>query len=761
MATRTVSVDLIQHPIWFLRLAQDSKVQDRFAQDPMIFSTWYAVMHSIFPWPEEVRNLQEIERKRKLSFERMSSLLAKVNYTATSQMNAEYARRVLEGYAVHDWYRENQGAFSLYIPHTLSFLLEMQTDLSTLTADGSPSAESSKNMVAITRRIGDARPFGGRLAELSLLARLTPLEEQIFAFAVTCSISPETHSLVDQLLRQRKSEAAALLALMFGCSEEELLSALAPASALRTSRLLSAHSTGMRLPHVSEFWIQLLIEPGEPLLQRLAEPMPATHGSGIPARLIEEDLELAAQVLKNGQEPGVNLLLYGVGSLERRAVLRELATRAGKQAWQLRTQENAWAELPTIAMFAQRALHARYGHEAVLVIERPLEVLERKPSDLLRRLFGLELDNQPIAPFDAMMLESNPAPTIWTGAGADSLPEDTTTRFIFHAPLQKTNKEERRAQLEQQIREMKLTKKATEELLKFEDISALQLATATRAAKLSGATSRKDRETALVQAVRRSLKALSRDAQPKAKESVTEYSLKYLNTTGRFGPEQVLKALKNRPKGSMCLYGPPGTGKTQFVEYMAQTLGKRLLVKRASDLLSKWVGESEQNIAAMFTEAADQDAILFLDEGDSFLRDRNLAQAGWEVTKVNELLQHMERFEGIFIVATNLFRGLDMAALRRFTFKIEFCALSAEQRWEMFVNEAGLKGKLSEYPRSKRDDWLEQLCFMQQLAAGDFATVKRQCVLMDETLTPEQWLEQLHLECAVKSQAAEGSGVRM
>ena len=142
-------------------------------------------------------------------------------------------------------------------------------------------------------------------------------------------------------------------------------------------------------------------------------------------------------------------------------------------------------------------------------------------------------------------------------------------------------------------------------------------------------------------------KALARDLTEKHKASVTAYSLDYLNTAGRFTPKDILRCLKKRPRGSVLLYGPPGTGKTQFTEYVCQQLGIPLIAKTASDLMSKWVGENEKNIAAAFEEAAAEDACLFLDEADSFLQSREHASAGWEVTRVNELLQKMERFDGI------------------------------------------------------------------------------------------------------------------
>jgi SpoVK/Ycf46/Vps4 family AAA+-type ATPase len=121
------------------------------------------------------------------------------------------------------------------------------------------------------------------------------------------------------------------------------------------------------------------------------------------------------------------------------------------------------------------------------------------------------------------------------------------------------------------------------------------------------------------------------------------------------------------------------------------------------------------------------------------------------VTQTNELLQKMERFDGIVIVATNLFRDLDAAALRRFTFKIEFRELDLTQRWKMFVAEAGLADRVASIDAESREAWERRLLFMRYLTPGDFATVKRQCLVLDTTLTPEEWLEQLEIECQIKS----------
>jgi transitional endoplasmic reticulum ATPase len=89
-------------------------------------------------------------------------------------------------------------------------------------------------------------------------------------------------------------------------------------------------------------------------------------------------------------------------------------------------------------------------------------------------------------------------------------------------------------------------------------------------------------------------------------------------------------------------------------------------------LLGAYVGENEQRIAAAFREAEQENAVLLLDEVDSFLQDRRQARQSWEVTLVNEMLTQMESFNGIFIASTNRLDGLDQATLRRFDLKMKF-----------------------------------------------------------------------------------------
>jgi SpoVK/Ycf46/Vps4 family AAA+-type ATPase len=223
------------------------------------------------------------------------------------------------------------------------------------------------------------------------------------------------------------------------------------------------------------------------------------------------------------------------------------------------------------------------------------------------------------------------------------------------------------------------------------------------------------------------------------------YGLEWLNTESLHPLPRLLEALRSRGQGSLCLYGPPGSGKTALAEHMAQVLQRPLMVRRASDLMGKYVGETEQHLAAMFAEAQAEQALLLLDEADTFLLDRQSALRQHEVSEVNEMLQGMERFQGLFVCTTNLMERLDAAALRRFTFKIAFHPLRPAQRLALFAREV-----LGDPLATPSPEWRQRLLRLDRLTLGDFATVRRQAELLQETLEPGTFLQQLENEHRLK-----------
>jgi SpoVK/Ycf46/Vps4 family AAA+-type ATPase len=267
-----------------------------------------------------------------------------------------------------------------------------------------------------------------------------------------------------------------------------------------------------------------------------------------------------------------------------------------------------------------------------------------------------------------------------------------------------------------------------------------------RAAKVIEAAKSKQPELHFEKALERilgnTLEAMGLSRTPKnAVQCVTDYRLDILNTDCNI--TDVCEGLREHGEGRLCLYGAPGTGKSAFGRYLAEELDRPLMVRRASDILSPYVGVAEKNMAKMFRDASEDNAVLLLDEADTFLRDRNGATRSWEVSEVNEMLTQMESFAGIFIASTNLMGSLDAAALRRFDMKVKFDYLKPAQAWQLFEDTAAkFNIELTEIDQAA----LEKL---RLLTPGDFANVVRQSRLR-KILSATDLIERLSAECKVK-----------
>ncbi|MBF0158841.1 MAG: AAA family ATPase, partial [Magnetococcales bacterium] len=219
-------------------------------------------------------------------------------------------------------------------------------------------------------------------------------------------------------------------------------------------------------------------------------------------------------------------------------------------------------------------------------------------------------------------------------------------------------------------------------------------------------------------------------------------------------PNRLTAALQRRPSGTFLFFGPPGTGKSALARHIAHAVGQPLMAKKTSDLISKWVGESERNIADLFHQAHQQQAVLLLDEADSFLTDRRQAAHSWEVTMVNEMLTQIESFTGIFIATTNLVDTLDQASLRRFSLKIRFDWLSPDQSWNLFQRELTRMGGNADHAPL----WERRVRQLRQLTPGDFAVVARQADLWGESMTADTLYHALLQECQAKAVMIEKIG---
>ncbi len=207
---------------------------------------------------------------------------------------------------------------------------------------------------------------------------------------------------------------------------------------------------------------------------------------------------------------------------------------------------------------------------------------------------------------------------------------------------------------------------------------------------------------------------------------------------------------------NMLFHGAPGVGKSEFARYIAESAGKPLIIKRASDIFDMYVGGSEKNIRAAFDETEQQNGILLFDEADSFFQRRENAQRSWEISQVNELLNAMERFTGILICTTNFIDNFDRASLRRFAFKVRFDYLSGAQ-----CIDAAQKIFGDILPDHELCALVKTVAFAEMLAIGDFKAVYQQ-IVFDPDPTAEKIAALLRHEADSRTGSAKpGIGFRV
>jgi len=182
----------------------------------------------------------------------------------------------------------------------------------------------------------------------------------------------------------------------------------------------------------------------------------------------------------------------------------------------------------------------------------------------------------------------------------------------------------------------------------------------------------------------------------------------------------------------IIFYGPPGTGKTMTALSLAKSMKKRVLSFDCSKILSKYVGESEQNVRSIFDTYKElalktkSEPVLLLNEADQFLSKRIAESSGGADKMHNQMqnifLEQIEKFNGVLIATTNLLETIDSAFSRRFDYKIEFEKPSLKQRielWQKLLPETALY---------EENFSIEELA-KYQLSGGQIKLVLKNCAL--------------------------------
>ena len=602
--------------------------------------------------------------------------------------------------------------------------------------------------------------LGNNIASLASLVGLSSVDCQILAFAVLIHaerLLEETGDFVGQLSTLKTIN---VLSVLLGLPEREIREALSPQGILTKSGLLSVDRGGAynlrgKLNLLSnDFADHIYSSDADPvcLLRDTVKPSAAPLLEIDDYKHVEEFLVVLRPFLRlavTGGRRGVNVFLHGDPGTGKSELARVLAKELGCELFEVASED---ADGDPVA--GDRRLRAFRAAQSFLA-QRHALILFDEVEDVFNdgnSFLGRKSTAQTRKAWINRTLEENFVPTLWLSNSIDGLDPAFIRRFdmVFELPV--PPKKQRELIIAEACSDML----DAASVARIAESEALAPAVVTKAASvvrsIRGELGEAESAKAIELLIGSTLKAQGH--KPIARSDPNRlpeiYDPIFIHADADL--TEVAAGLVQSKSGRLCLYGPPGTGKTAFGRWLAEQLGAPLLVKRASDLMSMWVGGNEKNIARAFKQAEQEGALLLIDEVDSFLQDRRGSQRSWEVTMVNEMLTQMESFPGVFIASTNLMEGLDQAALRRFDLKVKFDFLRHDQAGELLRRHCTEMSIPT--PKAEEEARIRRLT---KLTPGDFAAVVRQHRFR-LIKSADALISALEAECALKEGPQAGIG---
>jgi len=453
-----------------------------------------------------------------------------------------------------------------------------------------------------------------------------------------------------------------------------------------------------------------------------------------------------------------NILLYGAPGSGKTSFARSLAKKYCRQLLSVKTPDSGEHKDRLRALYATTNLADK--QKAVVLVDEADEILNTSNSFLFRSVTQKSWINT--------FLDTHGKKMIWIANRSDEIDPSTMRRFSFFLEFRKIDRAKRMKVLKYELEKNGIengyfSEEELKDLSASHSVDAGGIVNAVRTVAIKKITKKEDVIRKIKTILKNHEKATGGRAGNFRERTFDAYSIKGLNTSCDLS--SIMSGLKeyadNRSAKSvqtvsLLLYGMPGTGKTEFVYYLGSVLKKEVVLKRASEIQSKWVGETEKNIASAFVEAGENGGILFFDEADSFLFPRKDAMRSWEISHTNEILTQLENFNGIVVFATNDIDGLDHAALRRFRFKVRFDPLTADGNILFYES---LISPLVSGRQSLSNDNEQMLRNIRDLTPGDFAVVKDQySFLAPNEVTHEALLTALLNEVRHKKNGQDGIG---
>ena len=667
-----------------------------------------------------------------------------------------------EASALAEWVaeRENRIAFG----STRRRFRRRRTELDT---DEGMSAQSLRRLKEVLRDECEATKnvrfdrTARRLRRLGRTTGLTRTDIAILELVLRYHTQPVIESMVDDVFGHATKHMCSInlrgpaLPTLLGISANTVCSRFRDGAPLVRSGLVSVDSDGdptllgrlhrlASAPGDASLDVnRLLLDPAAPSELEWSDFDHVARDRDHVERLLEGALETSAS--------GVNILLYGPPGTGKTEFCRVLADRLGVTLYQVGETDEDGDE-PTRG---ERLQELRLAQRLVARDRRSLLLFDEM-EDLLDGAFpgtlpGWARFQHPFRSrfrdgaskaFMHRLLEQAPAPTLWTMNDAREVSPAILRRMMFALELRRPPTRVRARVWARQLERHGIEAGADEAFSLASEFDATPgvAAGATAAARLGGGD---------IATVRCGVRSLSRvlacerppqGAPPRFDPGLVHADLDPIALADRL-------ARSGQRRFSLCMQGPPGTGKSAYVRHLAERLGLEVMQKRASDLMSMWVGETEQRIAGAFAEARDTDVFLVFDEADSLLADRRFAEKTWEVSQVNEMLTWMESHPLPFACTTNFGAHLDPATLRRFVFKVTLDYLAPAQI------EAAFRGYFDLAPPA-------ELAALTALTPGDFEVVRRKAEILERLDEPEALGAMLRAECDAKPDRRRAIGFR-
>ena len=572
------------------------------------------------------------------------------------------------------------------------------------------------------------------LASISSSVSLDALESDILSLAIEYQFNHRFERLFDKVSASRGRPAQihsnpALFALLLRAPVAAVSARLAQGSKLHVSGLLRTDGDGdlQVLDRLMSLIRREVLPDQDPYNQLIGAPAPEAMPWAAFAHL-GRDAEIAASVLRSAmteEAAGINILLYGPPGTGKTSFAAALAAHVGASLRSVAETDENGGEPERHERLAELRLAQQLTRpsNSVLLFDEAEDLFAGRASDKspLPRVFVHRL------------LERIRVPVIWTANDLSAFDPAVLRRMTMCLKLGIPSLVTRTRLWSElgKAEGISLSEADAASLARLVPAAPAVAATALRAARLAGGQPETARR--VVEGIARAISHGDALPPPEPHQDSTYDTALISADCDLAGIEHQLTRPGAPRAVSFLLSGPPGSGKSAWVRHLAERMGLHVLQKRASDLLSAFVGGSEHNIAAAFAEARENDAFLVFDEADSFLLDRGDAVRSWEVTQVNEMLTWMEHHALPFACTTNFSDRLDRASLRRFLVKVRFDWLSQPQARLAFHRFFEVAAPPA-------------LDSLRTLTPADFSLVRRRAELVGVT-APDDLVRLLEAEC--------------